>query len=248
MAFILLLAAPAQAVDAGRELAAAADLAERGRGRAAIAAYDALLESGVDFPGLRYNLGTLYLEESDVGRAVLHLRACLREQPRHDDARFNFARAEAARADRVDDTGRRRLWQVLAETQSSEEAAWALLLVSALCVLLLIAAGWTRGRTRRGVLSALLVGLVLWTLAAGAVWSRAIADDLVEAVVVQAEVAARKGPSADAASTFLAHPGLYGEVRAEENGFVRLRLSSGLDAWLPAEALAFIGPRTQPRP
>lgn len=242
LVFLLLASAsPALAVDVQRELAAAEDLALRGRAPAAIDAYQELLERGVDFPALRYNLGTLYLERGDVGRAILNLRACLRERPRHEDAAYNLARAEAARADQVDTAARRPLSARVAATVSSAEAAAAFLALSALVALLVAASGWTRGRARRAVAVALLASALPWLAAGGVLWARVIADYTAEAVVLSEEVAARKGPSDEAATTFLAHPGLYGAVVAEENGYARVRLDSGLDAWLPSDALGFLG-------
>ncbi len=54
------------------------------------------------------------------------------------------------------------------------------------------------------------------------------------------EISARLGPSADAKESFVAHAGLAGGVMEVRDGFVRLRLDNGLEAWLPQNALAFV--------
>ena len=102
--------------------ALAADLGQ-GIAAAAIESYERLIERGVDTPQLRYNLGTLHLGQGEVGRAVQHLRACLRAAPRHEDARFNLGRAIAARQDHVEASGRRPLHREVADRVSSDEAA-----------------------------------------------------------------------------------------------------------------------------
>ena len=96
-------AAPAASVAPG--LALAESLAARQELDAAIDAYKVLLREGNDLPELRYNLGTLLLARSQVGPAILHLTAALREDPWHEDAAFNLERAIEARTDRITEIG-----------------------------------------------------------------------------------------------------------------------------------------------
>jgi tetratricopeptide (TPR) repeat protein len=239
---LLLAATPAAALDVTRELSAAEDLSVRGQSGAAIDAYRRVLESGHDGADLRYNLGTLYLTSGDVGRAVLHLRAALRAQPRHEDARFNLEQAIAARADHVDAGGREPITSRVASFVSSSEAAWFFLGALALFFALVGAWPWTRNGARRAVKIGAIVAALLLADAAFLLWARVVVDGTQEAVVLADEIPARAGPQDDAATTFLAHAGLFGEVVAREGGYARVRLDNGLDAWLPVEALAFTRP------
>lgn len=227
-----------------RELAEIESLAIRGQSDAALDGYRSLLERGLDFPALRYNLGTLYLEQGDVGRAVLHLRTALRDDPGLEDARYNLERALAARADELAGAPRAPgLLLRLAERVSSTTAS--LLSGGALLALVLLFGlwPWTAPRTvlRRALGTAMVVALVAFAASAPLFAARVYADGREEAVLLDDEVSARVAPSVDAAVAFVAHAGLYGEVVAEEAGFLRLRLENGLDAWFPRASLGRVG-------
>lgn len=247
LAFGTALAAPfahAGSSDFARELAEAESLAVRGQTEAALDGYRSLLERGLDFPALRYNLGTLYLERGDLGRAVLHLKSALRADPSLDDARYNLERALAARADELAGTPRgpgffAEVAELLSSTSASLLFAAALLALSLLFALL----PWTPPgtRLRRALFAALGAGGLAFALSTLFFIARVHVDGRVEAVLLEDEVSARVAPRADAAVAFIAHAGLFGEVVAEESGFVRLRLENGLDAWFPRGALGRVG-------
>jgi SH3-like domain-containing protein len=97
----------------------------------------------------------------------------------------------------------------------------------------------SRNGVRRAVKIGLVVAALLLADAAFVLWARVVVDSTEEAVVLADEVHARAGPQDDAATTFVAHAGLYGEVVAREKDYARVRLDNGLDAWLPIEALVF---------
>jgi hypothetical protein len=241
-------AAPdARASSSAQQLAEAEGLALGDNAGAAVDAYDALLASGIDTPDLRYNLGTLQLQQGELGQAVLHLRAALRARPRDGDARFNLERALEARVDQVVGEARaRRPTAVVAGVVSADEAAVFLLVALALFFACLAARAWlSPGAARRalgygvGIFALVLLGA---SLVAGL---RSLHDAESEAVVLAGDVPARAGPSADARETFTAHAGLYGVVVEQEAGYSRVRLDNGLDAWLPDDALAFLGGSAQ---
>lgn len=234
-----------------RELAEAEDLAVRGQQAAAIDAYRSLLERGVDFAELRYNLGTLYLEDGDLGRAVLHLKSAVRMDPRLDDARYNLERALGARADELEGAAREaRVGSVVSDLVRSSEASLAFAGTLLVFVFLLGLWPWTQRGTglRRFCTGALLLSGTAFALAALVLATRVQVDGEREAVILDSEVSARAGPSADAAVAFVAHAGLSGHIVDEESGFTRLRLENGLDAWFPRAALAVVGAKGDSAP
>lgn len=240
---VLLVAAHAEAASSTDDRLDAAEAhAVQGDADSAVKAYEALLDDGVDFAELRYNLGTLHLARGELGRAVLHLRTALKRDPAHEDAAHNLEVALAAREDRVIGTDLEpALGDRVASWLPGDAAAWALLGLWLALSLVVGAVPWlpTRGR---GAASAIAVVLVVGSLAAGAVVvARATVLARTEAVVLDDEVEAKVAPDPSAAASFTAHVGLYGVVLEEEAGFCRVRLDNGLDAWIPKAALGFVG-------
>lgn len=238
-----LRAEPRSDAAVARDLAEAENLAIRGRVDDAIRAYRALLQDGVDNPSIRYNLGTLRLQQGDVGRAVLHLRTALRGNPTFDDAKHNLELALAARVDKILPNSRDAQLGVFAWQQLP--LAWvarAFFALGWLSALLLALSAWLPQPTLRTLGYRVCMVSALAAGGAGIAWyGMNEAHRRPEAVVLAAELPARMGPAADAAASFTAHAGLYGEVLSDENGFQRLRLENGLDAWFPREALANVG-------
>lgn len=242
---LLFAAVPAAADDVISHLRSAEDHAIRGEIGRARSLYEALLDEGVDSAELRYNLGTLHLLEGDVGQAVRHLRTALRYDPSLDDASHNLQVALSLRQDRiVDERARPPLPDRLAALLAPRTAELGFLLSLAALSLVFGLLAWAPARTlQRALMFALLpIGALLVALAlvlGGAVLVHARE----EAVVLVSEVKARVAPKDDAAEAFEAHAGLFGEVVARENGYARLRLPNGLDAWIPEDALGLVGER-----
>lgn len=231
------LAAVAASPVVAAELKEAESLAVHGDRAAAIGAYEALLAEGVDFSGLRYNLGTLYLEEGDVGRAVLHLRTALVDAPGDEDVLHNLDIARLAMKDQLEGVGPGLPLAVALGRQIAPGQATAGFLVPLLLLVLALAgAPWLPLRARRVVLA---VAFALFALGGAALGLRLSAEGEVQAVVLE-ETAARKGPTPAAPESFAAHPGLTGGVRERDGDAVRLRLDNGVEAWIDAKALGFI--------
>lgn len=85
---LLLFAQLIRASAADAETARA--LAEKGDWRAAVAAYEAMVDAHPYNPSLQYNLALCYDHAGDVGHAVLAYERCLRFSPRSSDARHNL--------------------------------------------------------------------------------------------------------------------------------------------------------------
>lgn len=210
----------------------------------AIGLYQDLLAQGVNSVGLQYNLGTLYLESGDVGRAMLHLRSALLSDPSHEDAQHNWEVAIAARQDRIVDASRQPPVPHQVASWLAPGRARSLLVMSiGWMSLLLGGATFLGANVLRRALRTLGLAVAIPALA-GAVIVLAQLWILrgTEAVLLSGPIEARVAPSTEAEVSFTAHAGLFGVRIAEENGFVRLRLENGLDAWVPAERLGFVAP------
>lgn len=226
-----------------KSLRQAENLAIRGQRDDAVEAYRDLLSRGIDNPDLRYNLGTLRLQQGDVGRAVLHLRTALRTEPALDDARHNLEIALAARTDQIRAVEGGGAFAFFGLDTWAMSQVWALFFCVAFSGAFLFAlSAWLPRPTFRVWGYRLCALLVFAAITIGGIGYQL--HDLRqrnEAVVLVREVPARMAPTQDATTSFTAHAGLYGTVLAVENGFVRLRLENGLDAWLPEASLAELG-------
>lgn len=247
-AAMLLFAPPTLATEAttARALAEAEQLAIEGSRVAAVDAYRSLLAQGIDTVGLRYNLGTLLLEEGDLGPAVLHLETAIARDPRFEDARFNLEVARRLLIDHVEvpEASEGMVSRFVARCRTEELAwFWFFCLTS-----LSGAAGawpWTSQQRRaRRVCSLVVMGTLVLTLSSLSLLGARLVDEQTRrAVVMVREVEAKVAPTEEAAPSFVAHAGLLGTIVDEEPGYVRLRLATGLDAWFPTSALGELGRR-----
>lgn len=227
--------------DLAARLDEAETLATREKTDAAIDAYLALLSEAGGSADVHYNLGTLYLEAGDLGRGALHLRAALRRDPKHDDAKYNLEVAEAARTDQLVGVGPGLSVDERVGRSVSPGLARALALFPWVLLMAVLGAWpWleVRGRRLRVVLLfASLAGLLggMFVLRA-----RLGIERETQAVVLDKETEARKGPTDDAASAFTAHAGLAGVVKEEQGDFLRLRFENGLEAWIATRAVGIV--------
>lgn len=229
-----------------RVLAEAEQLAIEGRHAAAVDAYRSLLAQGVDTVGLRYNLGTLLLQEGELGPAVLHLETAISRDPRFEDARYNLEAARRLLIDHIDVPAEREsiLSRFVAQCRTNE-LAWFFLFCVALLSGTAAALPWTsqHPRGRRLCTLGVVGALVLTVSSVALLWERLVNERTRRAVVVVTEVEAKVAPTPEAAPSFVAHAGLSGTIVDEESGYLRLRLATGLDAWFPKSALGEFGQR-----
>jgi tetratricopeptide (TPR) repeat protein len=218
--------AQAESLAKKREIDAAADL------------YRALLKDGVDGAGVRYNLGTLALEQGRVGEAVLELRIAHRLAPGDDDIKHNLTVALDARTDRLAGEATVDPIRVVGEHISPLTARLALAIPLALLGALLALLGFVDAR--RALLRSLAIGCAVITLFGGVVYAaRKSVESAKEAVIVVDATPALKDADDAAAVAFTAHAGLFGDVVDESAGFSRIRFENGLEAWIKNDALGF---------
>ncbi len=239
VAAALMTSSAARAGEAER-LREAEKIATQQDAATAIGAYQDLVQEGVDGAEVRYNLGTLYLEEGETARAVFHLKTALLFDPLHSDARHNLEVAVATRTDAVGDVETDSGLSLDVARRIPRDGA---ALVTGLFALLLGLALGLRAlspRLRRSKAWTAVVVVVWALMTTGAVGLglQVAATATEEAVVMAEETTARLGPSDDAKESFVAHAGLVGTAMEERDGYLRLRLRNGLEAWVNAGAVA----------
>jgi hypothetical protein len=234
MLALALVAALASSTDA--RLAQAESLAKKREIDAAADLYRAMLKDGVDGASVRYNLGTLALEQGRVGEAVLELRVAHRLAPGDDDVKHNLAVALDARTDRLAGEATVDPIHVVGEHTAPLIARLAFAIPLALLGALLAALGFVDAR--RALLRTLAIACAVLTVLGGAVYAaRVSVESTKEAVIVVDATPALKDADDAAAVAFTAHAGLFGDVVDENAGFSRIRFENGLEAWIKNDAL-----------
>ncbi len=215
----------------------AQQLAAHGETVAARGQYEAILRDleagGADgSAALHYNLGTLALNDDDVGAAVLHLLAAYRRDPGHEDVVHNLARAQDVREDRVEAGASASL--SVATLGGRLPPRGARVAAGLAFALLGVVFAWRAvlGRRLPGVLVVLVTVVAGATLAA---WGARRAFERRVLVVVLEPTVARSSPDARA-DGFDVHPGLSGERVDATAEWWRVRLENGLDVWLSSTA------------
>lgn len=230
-------AAPALNDDVKSKLQQAISLALHSEEQNALEIYLALLDEQYDGAQLRYNIGTLYLQDKKIAPAVFHLATALKYAPDDEDAAYNLNIALALREDRVAELG----------VQKNELSSWVAQLPQSfvlgmflifLILLLIIFSFWPILDDKQKIpFKKLSLGIALLSLPAASLLGLRIRTEAQTRALVWQTTTARVGPDASAKAAFEAHEGLLGTLKTQEGDFTRLRLDNGLDVWLQSAAL-----------
>ena len=204
--------------------------------------FQKLLTHGYGGADVRFNLGTTYLAEGDLGHAILELERARKEEGTRPDLDANLALARSRQLDQVvgAQTEDPLLQRVVAATGESTVTAGFLVAWVGLFTLL-IARRFVRS-SLRGALTFAAGVLLLFAIPTGLlVAMHAVArDSLREAVVLAPSLAARDAPQPTAKATFEVHAGLKVRLLDDAGAFVRIRLPNGLEGWTDRESLGLI--------
>ncbi len=220
-------------------MAEANELYEAGQYAEAAAAYQAMVDAGADDGELYYNLGNAYYKSGDLGRAILNYRRAQLMLPRDSDVEANLELARDQTIDRLEsggdsfvDTIRHLVvgWTTLNEAAAITLGIWALL-----CMLVVAAILWPRGR--RGIRYAIIVTVVLLLVGIISLGIRLSESHDDEAVVVAESVDVNSGPSDDYLTKFTLHSGAEIRVLEQRNKWARITLPGDLQGWMPSEAM-----------
>ena len=243
--------------------------------RAALLRYEGAADAlGRSNGFLLYNIGNTYLRLGDVGRAILHFREAQRFIPSDPNLRQSLRHARSLRRDRIDidaTAGVLRLaffWHHVWPLQlrvalflAAANLLWLLALLHALGAVLAavvalpkplaglreaLAGNGTGRHVRRRVATVMRAVAGVVAVAAGAsVATELLSTNPEAAVIVAAEVTARRGDSAayEASFTTPLHAGTELRVLEERNDWFHVTLDDGRRTWLPAHAVAVVGRR-----
>jgi hypothetical protein len=216
---------------------------KEGRFDQAIPLYEALVATGVEHEELYYNLGNAYFRAGRLGSAIYQYERALRLDPGHDDARYNLVIARQVVAERVVD----RLkgaesdpwWVRLATFFSLSQLTLGFLLLDVLLFAGLIALRFLATGFARSALiaTAAFVGLAMigsLGLLRAQVY---VHEEVHQGIVIADQVVMREGADERSAERGKLHPGVRLRLRGREPGWLRVRLSNGMEGWVPDTAV-----------
>ncbi|USN98562.1 MAG: tetratricopeptide repeat protein [Phycisphaeraceae bacterium] len=205
----------------------------------AIAAYRALIDTGVENAAIHRNIGTAYMLEGDLGRAIAAFRRAERLDPTDHRVEESLAAARAKVRTEVSPGTRSRVedailfWRgrVSRDTMLAIGlAGWALAWIGAAI----------RMRSQRGA-TLIAAGALVAVLTLGSlVAERTLTTMNPSAVIVQDGVMGYRGPSESVYDATFEQPiraGVEGSILERRDGWTRLRLRSGAETWVRSDSL-----------
>ena len=206
----------------------------------AAAIYEQLIERGIVHEDLYYNLGNSYFRIGRMGLAVYNYERALRLEPTHEDARYNLgvAREVVAKrfANRLAGAERDPMWRRAVTFFSLATLSLIALGLNVLFFGALVALRFLTESFRRTalVVSSAFAGLALVMavlLFAGHIY---LVERVDLGIVLPDQVVMREGADERSAERGLLHPGLRVEIVGRApRGWLRVRLSNGVDGWVP---------------
>lgn len=227
----------------GAQLAEANQIYEAGQFAEAAAAYQAIVDTGIEDGILYYNMGNAYFKTGDIGRAILNYRRAQRLLPRDSDVTDNLELARTQAQDRLDFKTNNGLVgsirRLLVEwTTLNEAATIALVLWVVLCGLVIAIIITHRGRESRLLRYTIGVTGFMLVLALLAIGLRVLdVHGRAPAVIVAANIEVRSGPGSDYLTEFTLHAGAEIYVVEQRGDWARISLPGDLQGWVPNETV-----------
>ena len=237
----------AQEPSSSEMMAVANQRYERGEFAEAVQQYEALVGAGYREASVYYNLGNSYLEDGDLGRAVLNYLRAEELSPRDPDIIANLDLARSRTVDQlqaegdslvasVADFGRQ--WATTTEYGLAALLLWAIVGL-AVGALIIRPAIRRRSFLRGGAVIAFVAMLIPLVLLLSMVYSNPYANT---GVVTARTVEVLSGPGQQYGEEFALHSGAQVRLVDSRHGWLQVALPGGeLQGWLPAHTVEAVG-------
>lgn len=225
---------------AGVEAYARGDWADAG------AAWNSILDMGLESADLYYNIGNACYRNDDLSHAILNYERAVRLDPSHSDARFNLEFARAGLQDKIESvpTFFLSLWmRSLCRVMPSN--LWAVLgagfFALALAAVLLFLLGNTVSVRKTGFTLGVVSILLCILSVSMAASQKADYQKTDSAIVVKAVSPVRSSPSEESAKDlFILHEGTKLRLLDEVGEWRNIELSDGRQGWMRSSDLEII--------
>lgn len=231
-----------ESFEAGMGLLDSDPASARARLGESVAAYRVLIDMGHENAAIHRNIGTAFLRTGDVGRAIVSFRRAEAIDPDDQLVRDSLSAARAMVRTEVVTGTRERVGDAVLFWRGYVPRG-VLLGVGLVAWVLAWGAGAVRLVSKRGTAAAFAFA-VLGVVTLGSLGlERTLAELNTHAVVVGDSVRAYRGPSGsvyEPAFEQPLEPGVEATVIETRDGWARLRLRSGAEAWVPESAVEVI--------
>ena len=220
---------------------------QRGEFAEAAQQYEGLTGLGYRDAAIYYNLGNAYMEDGDLGRAVLNYLRAEELSPRDPDIIVNLDLARSRTVDQLEAEGDSllasaadfgRVWATPTEFAIAALLLWA---IAGVAAGILITRPAIRGRVvlRGGAVIAFVVMLVPLALLMSMLFSNPYENT---GVVTARTVEVLGGPGPQYGEEFALHSGAQVRLVDSRHGWLQVALPGGeLQGWLPSYALEAVG-------
>jgi hypothetical protein len=220
-----------------------------GQYAAASERYQRLIEAGIRDADVYMNLGLSHARGGELGQAVLAFEQSLHYRPGDSDATNALAQARSA----IGKRSAERQGEALVETRPpladaivrpfSEDALayWLLFCDAGLFLSLILRRSAQRETTRTGLaVAAAMSGLALVCVLSGLLVKRGVFREGQPAIVLRDGAELREAPDPRATTRAHASEGGSARVLAHDQGYARVRTSSGAVGWMSDADVALI--------
>ena len=220
---------------------------ERGEYAEAAQQYEALTGLGYQDAAVHYNLGNAYMEDGDLGRAILNYLRAEELSPRDPDIIANLDLARGRTVDQLQAEGDSlvasvadfgRFWATATEFALASLFLWVVMGLS-VSVLILRPAIRRRAILSGGAVIAFVVMLVPLVLLLSMLYSNPYENT---GVVTARTVEVLSGPGPQYGEEFALHSGAQVRLVDSRHGWLQVALPGGeLGGWLPTHTLEAVG-------
>jgi tetratricopeptide (TPR) repeat protein len=207
---------------------------------AAITAFSAIADSGVENAALFYNLGNAYLKNDQLGPAVLWYERSLKLNPNDPDLKFNLDYALSLTKDQKNEMPLplSRIFFFWKYHLNAEAIIWSAIILN-LCFWLLLLSGhiWKSKSLQRTAYAALLLVVIF---ASTAIYNFYENVYRLHAIILPDEVSIRSGLSDDATELFVLHAGTKVRIEKAQDAHVRIYFDEGKIGWVKKELVGLI--------
>ena len=218
---------------------AANELYEEKRYDEAIAAYESMLNTGVESAALYYNLGNAYFRMNDIPRAILNYERSLLLNPKNEDAKFNLELSRTKIVDKIDaiDTFFLRSW-INGLSGLMKSNSWATLSIITFLLFIIGLFGYVFGRYKIVKKIAFFAACFLFLVSLSSFFFAKMQKEKYQnrefAIVMDATVTVKSSPDESGTDLFLIHEGTKVKIRKvfENQEWFEIQLEDGNTGWV----------------
>lgn len=247
LALLLALAPQAFAAERADSLWAAGNKAyTEGRWAEASAAWDGILEEGLQSPQLFYNIGNARFKDGDIPGAILFYERALKSDPSFADARYNLEVASSRIIDDIEPVPEFifRTWvKKTGYLLDSDGWAWLFLAFLALAggLVLLFLLSSSKAARQTGFFSGIAVLLLAFGALGFSISQKNAARRQDAGIVMNPVVSVKSSPSAESSTDlFVIHEGTRVGLLDSVGGWTEISLADGRRGWLRSDSFEVI--------